>query len=156
MTTPDPTPASYLNYAARQGINLRQFVTQGGRLLGPKDHTQLTTGISSLREKICVLRDTHPRLGRQLDFLLNFIAHDNARPWETVGTLPEAVRNETVFALLYTVKDLDLIPDDTPGIGFLDDAAVIEIVLTRHAAIFEQYCATHDLDWVELRPGLPS
>lgn len=156
MNTSLPTTASYLKYAASQGINLQQFVTHGGRLLGPDDHTHLLTDIASLREKIRVLRDNHPRLGRQLDFLLNFIAYDNARPWETVRNHPEAVRNESVFALRYTVKDADLIPDDIPEIGFLDDATVTEIVLARHAAIFEQHCATHDLDWVELQPELPS
>ena len=156
MNTSLPTTASYLKYASSQGINLQHFVTQGGRLLGPDDHTHLLTDIASLREKIRVLRDNHPRLGRQLVFLLNFIVHDNARPWETVRTHPEAVRNESAFALLYTVKDIDLIPDDIPEVGFIDDAIVTEIVLARHAPIFEQHCATHDLDWVELRAELPS
>lgn len=152
MNNPNPTLADYLSFASGQGIDLERFVTHGGRLLGPDDCSELFAGITNLREKIRFLRGAHPRLGRQLEFLLEFFAADAAQPTETVRVVPEVVRNEAAFALLYAVKDLDLVPDDMPGVGFLDDTAITEIVLARHAEVFGRYCSEHGMDWATLQP----
>lgn len=152
MNNPNPTLTDYLSFASGQGINLERFVTHGGRLLEPADCSDLFAGITNLREKIGFLRGVHPRLGRQLEFLLEFFAADAAHPTETVRVVSEAVRNEATFALLYAMKDLDLVPDDMPGVGFLDDIAIAEIVLARHAEVFGRYCSAHGIDWATLQP----
>ena len=38
------------------------------------------------------------------------------------------------------------------NLGYLDDTAVTEIVLTRHAAVFEQHCAARGIDWATIEP----
>ena len=137
--------AAYKTYAAGEGINLERFVERGGRMLGAKAFSALPGGLAAFREKINPLRSAHPRLRRQLEFLASF--------FESAPTnLPEHVRNETAFALLYAVQDNDLLPDDMPDVGHVDDAAVTEIVLTRHAGIFERHCAAHDIEWAALQP----
>jgi uncharacterized membrane protein YkvA (DUF1232 family) len=52
--------------------------------------------------------------------------------------------------LLYAVKEHDMMPDTMPGVGYLDDAAVAKVVLSRHAEIFEQHCALHGIEWSTL------
>ena len=36
-----------------------------------------------------------------------------------------------VIAILYVVSPIDLIPDKTPGIGYVDDAAVVAFALSQ-------------------------
>ncbi|MGB8465548.1 MAG: YkvA family protein [Terrimicrobiaceae bacterium] len=137
--------AAYMTYVSNEGINLERFVEHGGRLLTREDATGLAAGLAHLRDKTNSLRGENPRLGRQLDFLERFFKSAPA-------DVPEAVRNETFFALLYAVKDVDLMPDDMPGVGFLDDAAVTEVVLSRNAREFERFCAVNDIEWAALKP----
>lgn len=152
MNKPNPSLAAYMNYVSDEGLSLFRFVEHGGRLVGSDDSDGLTAGLADLREKISGLRGLHPRFARQLEFLVNFFATDAAHPPETVRWLPEVVRNETAFALLYAAKDMDLMPDDMPDVGYLDDAAVTEIVLNRHADVFEQHCAERGIDWAAIQP----
>lgn len=51
-------------------------------------------------------------------------------------TLEELVQQKIIFALKYFLKDQDDIPDDIPGIGFLDDLTVVDWVIQD---IKEQY-----------------
>lgn len=145
MKNPNPLLSAYMNYVSDEGIDLRRFVEHGGRLLGREDSAILAGELATLREKICDLRDEHPRLARQLEFLVNFFESDTAQQ-------PEHVRKEVVFALLYAAKDMDMMPDHIPGVGYLDDEAVVGVVLSRHAKIFERHCAAHDVEWSAIEP----
>lgn len=156
MNKPNPSLTAYINYLADEGLNLHRFVEHGGRLVGSEDSAGLAAGLVDLREKTSELRALHPQFARQLEFLANVFETDAAQPPETVRWLPEAVRNETAFALLYAAKDMDLMPDDMPQVGYLDDTAVIEVVLTRHADVFEQHCAARGIDWASIQPETPA
>jgi len=155
MNTPKPREgshlASYISNVSDEGLDFERFVRDGGRLVVHEDSPGLRSGLADLRQKIIDLRPAHPQLARQLDFLAMFFQSDAARDPETVRNLPEAVCNEVAFALFYTAKDMDLIPDDLPNVGYRDDCAVVATVLTRHAAFFEQYCAAHGLEWAALK-----
>ena len=146
MKSSNPTLASYMNYVSDEGLNLDRFVEHGGHLLGREEAASLGGELDDLREKIAGLREEHPLLARQLEFLAGFFENNP-------HGLADAARNETIFALLYAIKDADLMPDDMPEVGYLDDAAVTESVLSRHAEFFERYCAAHDLEWAALRPA---
>ena len=145
MNPSNPTLAAYMNYVSDEGLNLDRFVEHGGRMLGPNEPAGLTGDLTVLGEKIDGLREKHPQLARQLAFLAGYF---ETNPWNP----PDNVRNETIFALLYAAKEMDLMPDDMPEVGYLDDAAVVESVLARHADTFERYCAARDLDWTALKP----
>lgn len=145
MNKSNPTLAAYMNYVSDEGLNLDRFVEHGGRMLGPNESIDLTAGLADLCEKINSLRDKHPQLARQLEFLIGYF---ETNPWNQ----PDNVRNETIFALLYAAKDMDLMPDNLPEVGYLDDAAVAQSVLSRHAEFFERYCAAKDIDWATIQP----
>ena len=57
-----------------------------------------------------------------LDCLINMV-HDEG--WE----LPEEDKAHVISALAYFSDPDDLIPDEIPGLGFLDDAIMIELVV---------------------------
>ena len=145
MKKPNATLASYMNYVSDEGLNLDSFVEHGGRMLGPDEASGLTDGLVDLREKISTIRREHSLLARQLEFLVDYF---ETNPWNQ----SDKVRNEVIFALLYAAKDMDLMPDDMPEVGYLDDAAVVASVLSRHAETFERYCAAKDIEWAALKP----
>lgn len=57
----------------------------------------------------------------QLDTLISMIVDEG---WGLI----EDDRSRILAALSYFSEPQDLIPDDTPGLGFLDDAIIIEVV----------------------------
>jgi uncharacterized membrane protein YkvA (DUF1232 family) len=135
----------YLNYVSNEGINLGRFVERGGDLVGQQKVADLTSAFATLREKIETLPDTHRLLGQQLAFLADVLTSERE-------SLPVAMRNEATFALLYAVAEVDLMPDQMPEVGYLDDQAVTEIVLSRHAKVFERYCQDHKMEWAAVKP----
>ena len=50
--------------------------------------------------------------------------------------LEQLVQQKIIFALKYFIKSHDDIPDDIPGVGFLDDLAVVDWIIQD---IKEQY-----------------
>jgi len=72
----------------------------------------------------------------KLQILLNMVRDDE---WK----LTEEERNSIRSALYYFVDPEDVIPDDVPGIGFLDDAIYAEIViqeLQSEIRMYEEFC----------------
>ncbi len=156
MNHPKPRDGSVLAHYISQfslvGIDYERFVEGGGKLVSREDSSELRSALGDFRRKISGLRQTHPQLAARLEFLANFFASDAAIDPETVRSAPEKTGHETIFALLYAAKDIDLIPDHMPEIGYCDDSSVVETVLTRNATVFEHYCATHGLKWDALKP----
>jgi len=144
----NPQLAAYMNCVAPEGLDLDAYVEHGACLLSPAETADLQQNLPDLRSKIITLHAEQPLLSRQLAFLLSFYEADPPN-------LPDKVRSETIFALLYAVKEVDLVPDDEPGVGYLDDAAVAESVLSRHAGVFEIHCDFHRIDWVALKSQTP-
>ena len=54
---------------------------------------------------------------------------------------------EAAFALLYFQRATDLIPDSIPGMGLLDDAMIVRIVLGRHEQAFKSSSHAYELSW---------
>lgn len=52
------------------------------------------------------------------------------------SNLEQLVQKKIIFALKYFIKDQDDIPDDIPGLGFLDDLTLVDWVIQD---IKEQY-----------------
>jgi uncharacterized membrane protein YkvA (DUF1232 family) len=58
--------------------------------------------------------------------------------------LPAGEREQILTSLGYLINSEDLIPDSLPGLGFLDDAILIELVvreLHHEIAAYEEFCA---------------
>jgi uncharacterized membrane protein YkvA (DUF1232 family) len=138
---------AYIYYVPEGGIDLSQFVEQGGCLVGQERIGEMHHDLAEIQAKVSALRDQNPRLARRLEFFEKIVA---AKP----DGIPEKARNEIVFALLYAAAEADLIPDVIPEIGYSDDAAITELVLWRHADFFERYCAAHQIEWAGLKSEL--
>lgn len=58
--------------------------------------------------------------------------------------LSEEERNRVLSALAYFCDAEDMIPDHVPGLGFLDDAIYVEIVLRElhnEVSLYEEFCS---------------
>jgi uncharacterized membrane protein YkvA (DUF1232 family) len=72
----------------------------------------------------------------QLDVVLRMI---NDEEWRLTDEERGAIRN----ALAYFCEPQDLIPDDIPGLGFLDDAIYVEVVLdelSNEIRLYREFC----------------
>ncbi|MEM7284175.1 MAG: YkvA family protein, partial [Pseudomonadota bacterium] len=61
--------------------------------------------------------------------------------------LPQTERNRVLNALVYFADPDDLIPDEIPGIGLLDDAIMIELVfrqLSHELEAYDDFCSFRD------------
>ncbi len=68
----------------------------------------------------------------KLEVVINMVGDEE---WQ----LSEDERNRVLGALVYFCDPEDLIPDHIPGLGFLDDAIYVEIVIRELAAEIESY-----------------
>jgi len=63
---------------------------------------------------------------------------------DTEWDLPDAERGRVLNSLAYFCEPHDLIPDDVPGVGFLDDAIMVELVvreLRHEIEAYQDFCA---------------
>ena len=57
--------------------------------------------------------------------------------------MPEDEKNEILTSLAYFSEPEDLVPDNIPGLGYVDDAIMIELViqeLSQDLAAYKQFC----------------
>jgi uncharacterized membrane protein YkvA (DUF1232 family) len=93
----------------------------------------------------------YPHLVEQLEFLADVIEDymEGADKDVPLGTVAEAA-----FALAYAHKQTDLIPNNIPGFGYLDDSSVVRCVLMENERALKAYAIRHDLEWsnVTIKP----
>ena len=95
----------------------------------------------------------HARVAKPPKYILDRIAKLdrltallNDRGWP----LPASVRQAAVAGLAYFANPNDLIPDQIPGLGFLDDAIMIELVmrdLAEELRGYDQFCRYREALW---------
>ena len=68
----------------------------------------------------------------KLEVVINMVSDEE---WQ----LSEEERKRVLGALIYFCDPEDLIPDHVPGLGFLDDAIYVEIIIRELAAEIESY-----------------
>lgn len=69
-----------------------------------------------------LMRGTVPRLPFALDLIKLFLlVRDRKAKWRDLAP--------AVIALIYFVSPMDAVPDALPGVGFMDDAALIATVV---------------------------
>jgi hypothetical protein len=121
---------------------ITNFVRHQARALSMGDLERLLVDLPSLRQRFArIPEQRYPFLGEQLRFLSRFVEEEIGR--RQVGEIV----GEAGFALLYFQRATDLIPDSIPGLGLLDDAIIVRIVLHRHAKAFESSLHAQGLSW---------
>jgi hypothetical protein len=118
------------------------FIQSQGRALSLADIDRLIADLPALRERFAKIpTQTYPCLADQLQFLSRVVE-------EQVVREPAAdMVGEAAFALLYFQRATDLIPDSIPGMGLLDDAMIVRIVLGRHEQAFKSGSHAYELSW---------
>lgn len=93
--------------------------------------------IKAAQELIKKVRDSSsPAFVRErLDKLETLICMVDDQEW----AMPEPEKTNALGALAYFTNPKDLIPDDVPSLGFLDDAIMVELVINQMLPEFEAY-----------------
>jgi len=90
---------------------------------------------------------TRARAGRTPHFILQMLEQIEplvAMVTDTEWRLPEADIKRVLEALAYFAEPEDLIPDDLPGLGYLDDAVMVELAcrdLQPELTAYRDFCA---------------
>jgi uncharacterized membrane protein YkvA (DUF1232 family) len=125
--------------SAPNGVeSISEYVAQRAALLTPEQLDELRTELPLLNLRFAAIAAPQfPHLQQQLKVLVSFF-EDTAAGVFPAGS--DASRKETAFALRYTAKETDIIPDVVPEIGYADDSLIVRTVLGRHQDVFRDYC----------------
>ncbi|WP_371186529.1 YkvA family protein [Thalassotalea maritima] len=97
--------------------------------------------IENAKNLIQDVSDSVPEFVKQrIDKLQTLIAMIEDSEWK----IPEEERKDVISALSYFSEPEDMVPDDIPALGFLDDAIMIELVaedLKDDIEAFDEFCA---------------
>ena len=129
---------------------LSDFVVQGGQAITAGQVDVFRNHLAAYKLKAETLEAAgQPLLRKQSLFLLRFIEDvlDGVYASDDFPVLPESI-----FAVRYLVKGVDIIPDSTAG-GYSDDSAVIAEVLSEHEAEFRKYSEANKIAFDSLLPN---
>lgn len=101
-----------------------------------KDSEKLTHLLREAISRAKVGRKNLSNVGEGFNLLVRLV-----KAWESgkYRRIPQKSLVAIVAAILYLVNPLDVIPDFLPGIGYLDDAAVLTWVLKMIADDLEEF-----------------
>jgi uncharacterized membrane protein YkvA (DUF1232 family) len=116
----------FTDFKKTMTAELTGFIQSQARVLSLADLNRLVIDLPALRERFAkISSEIYPYLSDQLEFLSRVAE-------EQVVREPAAdMVGEAAFALLYFQRATDLISDSIPGMGLLDDAIIVRIVLGR-------------------------
>jgi len=127
---------------------IAEVVLRGGQGVTTSQMMEFSRKIPLLRLKVETMRDSGvPHLHDQTMFLARYAEDvlDGVYQSNDISAIME-----TVFALEYFFKGVDIIPDDVPEIGFKDDSAIVRTVLTGHEQEFRDFAKANSLDFERL------
>jgi hypothetical protein len=133
--------------SAQHGVeSISEYVEHRAALLTPEHLDELRAELPLLNVQFAAIT-VPPHLQQQVKLLTDFL-EDTAD-----GVFPagfDASRKETAFALRYTAKETDIIPDFVPEIGYADDSLIVRTVLSRHQDVFRDYCRFRKIRWSKI------
>ncbi len=125
--------------------SIHEFVLRGGQTITAGQMNDFRQQVPFLQVKAETFGTTDfPHLAEQTRFLARY-AEDVLDGVHVSGNL--VAITETIFALQYLLKDVDIIPDYVPGQGLSDDSAVLRAVLSSHEPEFRAYASANNLDY---------
>lgn len=118
-------------------LDMVQFVVDGASKMTPREVEKVVRALPTLRLEWTQISDkTYPHLTERMEFLGRLVEDFSAG---LEKDLPFEAAAEAAFALAYFYREIDIIPDFIPEIGYSDDAQVVNTVLERHARDFARY-----------------
>jgi len=134
--------------------HLRWLMQRVGTDAAKLDEAQIVAAVEDMVRRIRASQVPEYVLERaaKLEALVEMVRD---RDWD----MPPEVRERVIGALAYFAKPNDLIPDGVPGLGFLDDAIMIELVardLAHELTGYEAFRRTRKLATVKVHGALGS
>lgn len=137
--------AKYADFREKMTRELIGFVQNQASALSVADIRRLVRDLPALGERFATIPlQTYPYLLDHLEFLL-LLVKEQVTEQSLYST--RHIVSEAAFALLYFERTSDLIPDSIPGMGLLDDAMIVSLVLRRHGAAFKHRSHAYKLRW---------
>jgi uncharacterized membrane protein YkvA (DUF1232 family) len=137
--------AKYADFKEWMTMELIDFVQSQAGVLSVADLNRLIADLPALRERFTTIpSQTYPYLSDQLEFLSLVVKDQVTGP--NRDPISQTV-SEAAYALLYFQTATDLIPDPIPGMGLLDDAMIVSLVLRRHEDAFKRSSHAYKLHW---------
>jgi uncharacterized membrane protein YkvA (DUF1232 family) len=115
--------------------DLQQFILDGARRITPVQLAKLVRKLPEVR-LVATQVTEFPQLPDQVEFLSQLIEdfYSGLSP-----DIPYVAIAEGAFALSYLRKGIDIIPDSISGVGYADDAAIINTVFETYKQAFLDY-----------------
>jgi uncharacterized membrane protein YkvA (DUF1232 family) len=124
---------------------IHEFVIRGGQTVTAGQMDDFRRKLPFIKVKAETLDVPElPHLKPQTNFLVRY-AEDVLDGVYACSDL-QAIA-ETVFALSYLLKEVDIIPDSVPHLGLADDSAVLRAVLKGHENEFRAFAKVSELDF---------
>ncbi len=124
---------------------IAQFVHSGAAKISPQILRGVHRKLPYLKAEFATINaPKFPYLVDQLEFLAN-VVEDFADG--IAEDLPYITIANATFALIYSHRQFDLIPDSVPDLGHADESGVVRVVLIEHERILSDYAAKHHVNW---------
>jgi uncharacterized membrane protein YkvA (DUF1232 family) len=114
--------------------HFRRELKRAGESVGIADDEEILGAAAEFIDKLRA-SELPDFLGRRLATMDTLLAMFADRDWP----LEASERGEVLAALAYACDPEDIIPDEIPGIGLLDDAVMIELVFRDLCHVIEAY-----------------
>lgn len=122
-----------------------RFVNHGASLITPTIVEQVMRQLPVWKAEFAQIHaPSYPHLVDQLEFLADVVEDCYEDAYKA---LPYFALAESVFALMYAHKKVDIIPDTILAIGRADDSSVVRAVLIQNEAVFQKYAKANSFDW---------
>ena len=121
------------------------FAQRGASRVTPKIMHNLLHRLPMLKAEFTQIHaPKFPHLVEQLEFLADVVEDFAEGAYKDI---PYAAAAAAAFAIIYTHRLLDIIPDFVAKISFEDDSAVVRAVLILFEKDFEKYARAQHLNW---------
>ena len=121
------------------------FAQRGASRVTPKIMHNLLHRLPMLKAEFTQIHaPKFPHLVEQLEFLADVVEDFAEGAYKDI---PYSAAAAAAFAIIYTHRLLDIIPDFIAKVSFEDDSAVVRAVLIMFEKDFEKYARAQHLNW---------
>jgi uncharacterized membrane protein YkvA (DUF1232 family) len=124
--------ARVANFHQAVSDDLLILISEGAGKVTPLQLDRLVRRLPEIRLRVTQIED-FPHLADQVEFLSELVEDFQSG---LSRNIPFVAIAEAAFSLKYLLKGVDIIPDNIPGAGFADDAAIISLVMERWKSAF--------------------